>query len=97
MMWIGDSSPTGEGMARETRALPGRWQLSEGGRWRRVQAGRPAGLVGMVSHRPLPGLPDEVGIARETRALPGRWQLSEGEDGSESAGLGFLPWWLGVF
>ena len=46
--------------------------VAQGGRWRRVQAGRPAGLVGMVSHRPLPGLPDEVGMARETRALPGR-------------------------
>ena len=27
--------------------------------------------VGMVSHRPFPGLPGEVGMARETRALPG--------------------------
>ena len=55
-----DSSPTKVRMA-----------VAQGGRWRRVQAGRPAGLVGMVSHRPLPGLPGEVGMARETRALPG--------------------------
>ena len=50
-------------MARETRALPERWQ-------------RPASLVGTVSHRPFPRLPDEEGMARETRALPGRWPAS---------------------
>ena len=40
-----------------------------------VQGAAKAGngkLVGTVSHRPFPGLPDEVGMVRETRALPGR-------------------------
>jgi hypothetical protein len=32
---------------------------------------RRGGLVGTMSHRPLPGLPGEVRMARETRALPG--------------------------
>jgi len=36
-----------------------------------IRASRPAGLVGMVSYRPFPGLSGEVGMARETRALPG--------------------------
>jgi hypothetical protein len=31
-------------------------------------------LIGTVSHRPFPGLPDEEGMARETRALPGMRQ-----------------------
>ena len=31
---------------------------------------RLADLVGMVSHRPFPGLPGKVGMAREPRALP---------------------------
>ena len=38
---------------------------------------RRADLVGMVSHRPFPGLPGEVGMARETRALPARWGWPE--------------------
>ncbi len=53
-------------MARETRALPGRWQRGLGA----AKAAR-GKSVGTVSHRPLPGLPDEEGMARETRALPG--------------------------
>ena len=56
-------------MARETRALPGRRQRGLGA----AKAGS-GKSVGTVSHRPFPGLPDEVGMARETRALPGRWQ-----------------------
>ena len=36
-----------------------------------IRAGRPAGLVGTVSHRPFPGSSGEVGMARGTRALPG--------------------------
>ena len=55
-------------MARETRALPGRWQRGLGA----AKAVR-GQSVGTVSHRPLPRLPDEVGMARETRArLVGR-------------------------
>ena len=49
-----DSSPTRVRMA-----------VAQGGRWRRVQAGRPAGLVGMVSHRPFPGLFEEAHRDRE--------------------------------
>jgi len=56
-------------MARETRALPGGG--SGLGPMEEIRARRPAGLVGTVSHRPLPGLPGEVGTARGTRALPG--------------------------
>ena len=61
------------GMARETRALPGRWQLVQGA----AKAGN-GKLVGTVSHRPFPALPHAVRMARETRALPGRWQLVQG-------------------
>jgi len=41
-------------MARETRALPGMRQ--RGLRAAKAGSGK---LVGMVSHRPFPGLPDE--------------------------------------
>ena len=60
-------------MARETRALPGRWQRGLGA----AKAGN-GKSVGPVSHRPFSGLPGEVGMARETRALPGRWQRGLG-------------------
>ena len=46
--------PDEEGMARETRALPGMRQ--RGLRAAKAGSGK---LVGMVSHRPFPGLPDE--------------------------------------
>ena len=49
-----------------------------------------ASLVGTVSHRPFPGLPDEVGMARETRALPGKWQPF-GRDGVSLS----VPWAAG--
>jgi len=88
-------------MARETRALPARrgWPErlepyrgagsgAQEGRWRKVQAGRPADLVGMVSHRPFPGLPGEVGMARETRALPARWGWPERLEPYRRAGSG---------
>ena len=39
---------------------------------------RLADLVGMVSHRPFPGLPGKVGMARETRALPEGGQRGPG-------------------
>jgi hypothetical protein len=60
-------------MARETRALPGRWQRGLGAA--KAVRGK---SVGTVSHRPLPGLPDEEGMARETRALPERMQRGLG-------------------
>jgi len=65
--------PDEEGMARETRALPGRRQRGLGA----AKAGSGKSIQ-TVSHRPLPGLPDEEGIARETRALPGRRQRGLG-------------------
>ena len=56
-----------------------------------IRARRPAGLVGTVSHRPLPGLPGEVRMARETRALPGGGsglEAAGGDSGQEARGSG---------
>jgi hypothetical protein len=47
---------------------------------------RRADLVGTVSHRPFPGLPDGVGMARETRALPEGGQQGPGGPLAEGRG-----------
>ena len=59
------------GVADNGHLYPYRGGGSGPGPLAEMRARRTAGLVGMVSHRPFPGLPGEAGMARETRALPG--------------------------